>query len=128
MSEGTERRLMEGSEAIAEVAEMDDMMGHSTNIDKSKILATTRKARRTAKQVLIRGMKINLANDFKLLGHRCIGMHKYITNDAQEAAVEAKPRTQRIQTLPKGQEGKIGCSKPQRWICSRRERNGTGHN
>ena len=86
---------------------MDKMTGQSTNIDKSKILATTRRVRMTARQIEINGTRLNLVHDFKLLGHRCVGIHKFISTDVQEAAIEAKLRTQRIQTLPVGQEGKI---------------------
>ena len=42
--------------AIKEVVKMDKMMGHSTNVDKSKILATTRRTKKQAGQMQIGGL------------------------------------------------------------------------
>lgn len=93
--------LQQLTEAISEVAEMDSMMGHSTNIDVSKIL-------RTANKVESRGMKLNLAHDFKLLGRRCIGVHKYNTADAQEATERSESRHCQL-----GRREYFGCLKRQ---------------
>ena len=48
----------------------------------------------------IGGLKLKLVNDFKLLGHRCVAAHRFVIQDADEAATEAKIRVNRIATLP----------------------------
>ena len=93
--------------AIKEVVKMDELMGHETNVDKSKVLATTRRTRKEAKQMEIGGLKLNLVNDFKLLGHRCVAAHRFITQDAEEAAEEARIRTKRTATLPLDHANKL---------------------
>ena len=93
--------------AIKEVVRMDKMMGHSTNVDKSKILATTRRTRKQAGQMEIEGLKLNLVNDFKLLGHRCTAAHRFVIQDADEAALEARIRVGRVATLPLDYENKL---------------------
>ena len=50
---------------------------------------------------------MNLVNDFKLLGHRCVAAHKFAIDDAEEAAIEAKIRVQRIGTLPIDHKSKL---------------------
>ena len=81
-------------EAISEIVEMDTLMGHTTNVDKSKILATTKRTKRQAGKMIVGGLKLNLVNDVKLLGHRCVAAHRFIIEDAEEAAIEAKIRVQ----------------------------------
>ena len=93
--------------AIKEVVRMDKMMGHSTNVDKSKILATTRRTKKQAGQMEIDGLKLNLVNDFKLLGHRCTAAHKFVIQDAYEAALEARIRVGRVATLPLDYDNKL---------------------
>ena len=73
-------------------------MGHTTNVDKSKVLATTRRTK--AGQMAMGGLKLSLANDFKLLGHRCVAAHRFIIQGADEAATEARIRVKRTATLP----------------------------
>jgi hypothetical protein len=85
--------------AIREVVKMDKLMGHTTNVDKSKALATTRRTKKQAGQMEIGGLKLNLVNDFKLLGHRCVAAHRFVTHDADEAAKEARIRVRRTATL-----------------------------
>lgn len=99
--------LQQLSKAIEEVVDMDRIMGHETNIEKSKILTTTRRTRKRAGNMLIKGIKIQLVHDFKLLAHRCVGIRKYITRDAEAAAQEARLRINRIQHLPIPQSGKV---------------------
>ena len=45
--------------AIEEVVKMDQLMGHTTNTDKSKVLATTKRVRRRAGRSEIGGRKLN---------------------------------------------------------------------
>ena len=97
--------------AIKEVVKMDQMMGHSTNVDKSKVLATTRRTRKQAGQMEIGGLKLNLVNDFKLLGHRCTAAHRFVIQDADEAALEARIRVNRVATLPLDYENKLNILK-----------------
>ena len=59
----------------------------------------------------IGGLKMNLVQDFKLLGHRCVAAHKFVNQDADEAAVEAKLRVQRIGTLPVQHQTKLNLLK-----------------
>ena len=99
------------TKAIEEVVEMDALMGHQTNIEKSKMLATTKRTRKKAGELKIKGLQIQLVQDFKLLGHRCIGVRKYITTDAEEAAQEARLRVNRIEHLPIPQESKVNLIK-----------------
>ena len=54
---------------------------------------------------------MNLVNDFKLLGHRCMAAHKFVNEDAEEAAAEAKRRVQRIATLPVDYKTKLNALK-----------------
>ena len=96
--------LKQGIEAIVEMA---TIMGHTRNIEKSKFLATTKEVRKTMKSIQMNGVSINLVNDFKLLGHRCIAGGKYIRTDQNEQTQEAILRTRRIATLPVGHMGKI---------------------
>ena len=93
--------------AISEVVKMDKLMGHTTNVDKSKVLATTRRTRRQAGQMAIGGLKLNLVHDFKLLGHRCVAAHRFIIQDADEAAIEARIRVKRTATLPLDYSNKL---------------------
>jgi hypothetical protein len=93
--------------AISEVVKMDNLMGHTTNVDKSKVLATTRRTRRQAGQMAIGGLKLNLVHDFKLLGHRCVAAHRFIIQDADEAAIEARIRVKRTATLPLDYSNKL---------------------
>ena len=53
-------------EAIGEVVKMDKLMGHTTNVDKSKVLATTRRTRKQAWQMAIGGLKL-----FDVFGAQC---------------------------------------------------------
>ena len=93
--------------AIKEVVKMDELMGHTTIMDKSKVLATTKRTRKQAGQMEIGGLKLNLVNDFKLLGHRCVAAHRFVTHDAEEAAEEARIRTRRTATLPVDHASKL---------------------
>ena len=52
------------TKAIEHVVDMDELMGHTTNIDKSKLLATTKRVRRQAGCTTIKGLKIQLVHDF----------------------------------------------------------------
>ena len=85
--------------AIGEVVKMDQLMGRATNVDKSKVLATIKRTRKQAGQAAIGGLKLNLVNDFKLLGHRCVAAHRFIIQDADEAVAEARIGVQRTATL-----------------------------
>ena len=51
--------------------------------------------------------KLNLVNDFKLLGHRCVAAHRFVTQDADEAAEEANIRTKTTATLPLDHASKL---------------------
>jgi hypothetical protein len=93
--------------AIKEVVKMDKLMGHTTNVDKSKVLATTKRTRKQAGSMEIGGLKLNLVNDFKLLGHRCVAAHRFVTQDADEAATEARTRVKRTDTLPLDYNNKL---------------------
>ena len=86
---------------------MDQLMGHTTNVGKSKVLATTRRTKKQLAVMEVGGIKLNLVNDFKLLGHRCVGAHRYIIEDAELAANEARLRVQRIDTLPLDRDSKL---------------------
>ena len=85
---------------------MDTLMGHTTNADKSKILATTTAGRNEAKEMTIKELKLQVVHDFRQLGFTCIGVHKIPNQDAQAAAEEARLRTQRVQTLSLNREEK----------------------
>jgi hypothetical protein len=86
---------------------MDKLMGHTTNVDKSKVLATTKRTRKQAGQMEIGGLKLNLVNDFKLLGHRCVAAHRFVIQDVDEAAAEARIRVLRTATLPLDYNNKL---------------------
>lgn len=86
--------------AIGKVVKMDQLMGHTTNADKSKVLATTKRTRKQVGQMATGGLKLNLVSDFKLLGHRCVAAHRFIIQGAGKAAAEARIRVQRTATLP----------------------------
>ena len=86
-------------------------MGHQTNIEKSKMLATTRRTKKKAGGLKINGIKIQLLSEFKLLGHSYIGIRRYITTDAEEAAPEARLKVNRIEHLPIQQESKVNLIK-----------------
>ena len=86
--------------AIGEVVKMDTRMGHTTNVDKSKVLATTRRTKRQEEQMATGALRLSLVNDFKLLGHRCVAAHRFIIRDADEAATEARIRVKRTVALP----------------------------
>ena len=94
-------------EAIGEVVKMDKLMGHTTNVDKSKVLATTKRTKKQAGQMAIGGLKLSLVNDFKLLGHRCVAVHRFIIQDGDEAATEAIIRVIRTATLPLDHASKL---------------------
>ena len=94
-------------EAIGEVVKLDKLMGHTTNVDKSKVLATTRRTRKQAGQMAIGGLKLSLVNDFKLLGHICVAAHRFIIQDADEAATEARIRVNKTATLPLDHANKL---------------------
>ena len=81
---------------IEDVVDMGGKTGHNKNVDKSRLLATTRPTRRVAGHLEIKGLHIIFANGRKLLGHKCAGERKFITTGSQEAAVEARLRTGRI--------------------------------
>ena len=68
--------VKEQEKAIREVVNMYRLIGHTTNVDKSKVLATTKRTRRQAGSMAIGGLKLNLVTDFKLLGHRCVAAQK----------------------------------------------------
>ena len=59
----------------------------------------------------IGGLKLNLVNDFKLLGHRCVAAHRFIVQDADEAAMEARIRVKRTATLPLDHANKLNVLK-----------------
>ena len=65
--------------AIEEVVKMDQRKGHNTNVDKSKVLATTRGTRRQARAMVVGVLQLNLVQEFKLLGRRCVAAHKFTT-------------------------------------------------
>lgn len=93
--------------AIGEVAKMDNLMGHTTNVGKSKVFATTRRTKKQAGQMAIGDLKLDLANDFKLLGHRCVAAHRFIIQDADEVATEARISVRRTATLPLDHTNKL---------------------
>ena len=55
----------------------------------------------------IGGLKLNLANDFRLLGHRCFGAHRFVTKDAEEAA-EKRLQRQEV-ALKAAQQAHASC-------------------
>ena len=93
--------------AIQEVVKMDELMGHTTNVDKSKVLAATKRTRKRAGQMAIGGLRLSLVNDFKLFGHMCVAVHRFIIQDADEAANEARIRVKRTATLPLDHASKL---------------------
>ena len=67
--------------AVEAIVEMDGRMGHSTNVDKSKFLATSRNTRKTMGKMKIGGIKLCIVDDNKPLGHRCIRGARYVKVD-----------------------------------------------
>ena len=57
--------------------------------------------------MVVGGLKLNLVNDFKLLGHRCVATHRFIVQDSEDAADEARLRVQRTATLPLNHKNKL---------------------
>ena len=54
----------------------------------------------------IKGLHLNVVQDFKQLGFTCTGIHKAPTQEAEAAAEEARLRTTRTQYLPLNREEK----------------------
>ena len=92
--------------AIRQIVDMDTLMGHTTNVDKSKILSTTVAGRKQAAKMEIKGLSLNVVQDFKQLGFTCTGIHRAPTQEAEAAAEEARLRTTRIQYLPLNRDEK----------------------
>ena len=99
-------KLSDILEAISEIVDMDTLMGHTTNVDKSKILSTTSQGRKETEKMVVKGLHLNVVQDFKQLGFTCTGIHKAPTQEAEAAAEEARLRTIRIQHLPLDREEK----------------------
>ena len=83
-------------QAIEAVVEMDEIMGHTTDVEKTKVLATTSTVNKCPKEMKFEGVAIPVVKDFKLSGYRCVTGSRHTTEDMTQAASEAKKRGERI--------------------------------
>ena len=67
-------------QTVGTIIEMDEIMGHTTNFVKSQVWAKVQRIRKQMGSTTIRGVRLSLVSDNKILGHRCIGAMRYVTN------------------------------------------------
>ncbi len=77
--------------AVHEIIEMDKRMGRTTNVDKSKLLATGQHEKKCMQGIEINGVKLKTVRSYTLLGLKAVAGNKY-DREKPTLAARAAPK------------------------------------